>query len=159
MKIRKGKLLTWGYIIAAGWYLAVAHARGETMNYSSQVKSQETKYKAPEDMIEMVPVLNKLPRTLLLGQSTIIKLSPDQLRINHRTHETRTTKAEPCMIGLSYIAPMSGSLSSQINIPLFHAPNLTTLDWSRNAWGDYEVSMNRQAMDHATLKFALNARF
>jgi len=159
MKIRRGKLVTWGYIIAAGWFLAVAHARGATLTYASTAKTEETKYRTPEDMIEMVPGLNQLPRTFLLGQDYIIKLSSDQLRIHHRTHESRAHKTESCMFGLSYRAPMTGFLSSQIDLPLFHAPNLATLDWARNSVGDYDVSMNRAAVDHAVLTFALNARF
>jgi hypothetical protein len=159
MRIRRGKLLTWGYIIAAGWFLAVAHARGAAINYASDAKADTTMYRTPEDMIEMVPILNKLPRTLNLGQGYLVNLSSDHLLINHRTSESQKAKAEPCSIGLSYSAPVAGSLSSQFNLPLFHATDLMASDWSRNPFGDYDVSMNRTTLDHPVLKIALSARF
>jgi hypothetical protein len=159
MKIRRSKLLAWGYLIAAGWFLAVAHAHGETFNYKAGAASQQTSYKTPEDMIDMVPVLNQLPRAMTLGQGYLINLTSEQVRINHRSRETRKTKADPCMIGLSYSTPVAGSLSSQIDLPLFHATELVASDWSRNSLGDYQVTMSRMAVDHAILKLAFSARF
>ena len=52
MKIKRKHLVAWIYVIAAGWFLAIAHARGEMQNYSSQIKSQETKYRTPEDVLD-----------------------------------------------------------------------------------------------------------
>ena len=159
MKIRKGKLLTYGYIIAAGWFLAVTHARGASIDYSAAAKAEETAYKTPEDMLEMVPILKMFPRTITLGQGYLINLSSGQLRINHRTRESREAKSNLCSIGLSYSAPVAGSLSSQISLPLFHASDLMASDWSRNSFGDYDVTMNRTTLDHPVLKIALTARF
>jgi hypothetical protein len=159
MKIRKGKLITWGYLIAAGWFLAISHARGATVNYATDTKSEETSYKTPEDMIDMVPGLKCLPRNFTLGQGYMVNLTSSEIQIHHRSKETRKAKATSCSVGVSYTAPVAGSLSSQLNLPLFHATDLSSMDWSRNSIGDYDVSMNRLVSDRTVLKLAFNARF
>jgi hypothetical protein len=140
-------------------FLWAASARAVSVNYNAQVQAEATKYHTPEDVMDMVPGLNQLPRTLRFGEGYTVKFSSDRLKIHHETRETRTGKTESCRIGLSYSAPVGGSLSSEINLPLFHAPTLGTSDWSRSSFGDYDVSMTRTALDHSAFKVALTARF
>lgn len=159
MKIKR-RMLTWGYLIVVGWFLAVAHAKGETINYTAQLKTEETKYKSPSDMLDMVPVLGKIPRAFSLGDGYSVKFSADQLRIDHLSRDSRV-KPTPrtCTIGLSYSAPVGGSFSSRFDLPLFNAPTLAWSDWSRSSISDYAVCMSRTPVDHAALKIALSARF
>jgi hypothetical protein len=159
MKIRKSKLATWGYIIAAGWFLAVSHARGETVNYATDQKAEATAYRTPQDMLDMVPGLKEIPKTITLGQGYLIDFGGNQLHVNYRTRESRKAKKQICTLGLSYTTPVAGFFSSQLNLPLMGATDLMSSDWSRNSLGDYEVVMNRMAVSHPILKLAFSAHF
>jgi len=159
MKIRKGKLVTWGFIIAAGWFLAVCHAHGATVNYATDEKTEGTAYQTPQDMIDMVPGLKEIPKTFTFGQGYLIDFGGNQLHVNYRTRESRKAKKQICTLGLSYTTPVAGFFSSQLNLPLMGATDLTSADWTRNSLGDYEVVMNRMAVSHPILKLAFSARF
>src|SRR5439155_5340905 len=67
MTKKSRKLVSWGFVIAAGWFLAIAHARGESQNYTAQIQAQETKYRTPEDLLDKIPFLGEIPRTFLMG--------------------------------------------------------------------------------------------
>jgi hypothetical protein len=156
----KRRYVTLAYVIAAGWFLAVSRARGAALDYAAQAQAQDSKYKSPEDMIEMVPLLQDIPRAFQLWQGTTMKLSSSQLRIDHLGSGRDMTKApRNCTIGLSYAAPLAGSLSSRLDLPLFQSPSLALSDWSRSSFGDYAVLMSHAPSDHSTIKIALNARF
>jgi len=152
-------MVTWGFVIAAGWFLAVAHAKGETMNYAVQVQAQDTQYKTPEDLISKIPFLGEIPRTFLMGDGYTMKLSGRQLRIDHMGNSSHTQgNQRTCMVGLSYTTPVA-FFTSRIDIPLFTSPTLALADWSRSSLGDYVVYMSRSPVDHAALTLALTARF
>src|SRR5438128_817386 len=115
----KKKLATWGFVIAAGWFLAVAHAKGETINYTSQLKSQESKYQKPEDLLDKVPFLGDIPRTFLVGDGFTMKLSVNQLRIDHMGHRSKSKGANrTCMVGVSYITPVA-FFTTRVDVPVF----------------------------------------
>ncbi len=159
MKIKRRKLVTWGFLIAAGWFLAVAHAKGETVNYTAQIKSQETKYKTPEDLIDKIPFLGEIPRTFLVGDGYTMKLSGMQLRIDHMARNSHSKgEKRTCMVGLSYTSPVA-FFTTRIDVPIFHSPTLALSDWSRSSLGDYVVYMSRLPVDHAALTLAITARF
>jgi len=159
MKKKSRKLVTWGFVIAAGWFLAVAHAKGETINYAAQVQAQDTKYRTPEDLIEKIPFLGDIPRTFLMGDGYTMKLSAQQLRIDHMGSNSRSTGANrTCMIGLSYTTPVA-FFTTRVDLPIFHSPTLALSDWSRSSLGDYVVYMSRLPADHASLTLSLTARF
>jgi hypothetical protein len=156
----KRSLVVWIYVIAAGWFLAVAHARGESTNYAVQARVQESKYQTPEDVLSLVPLLGEIPRTFLIGDGFTMKLSVDQLRIDHMGYRSKSKGAQrTCMIGLSYTAPVAGFFTSRIDIPLLNSPTLKYSDWSVSSFGDYVVYLSRLPADHASLRLAISARF
>ena len=159
MKIRKGKLATWGYIIAAGWFLAVSHVHGETVNYATDQKAEGSAYRTPEDMIDMLPGLKDVPKTFAFGQGYLVDFGGNQLHVNYRTHDSRKQKKQICTLGLSYTTPVAGFFSSQLNLPLIGASDLRSADWTHNQLGDYEVVMNKTVANHPVLKLAFSARF
>jgi len=151
--------MTWGFVIAAGWFLAVAHAKGETLNYTSQIQAQAPKYNTPEDLIEKIPFLGDIPRSFLMGDGYTMKLSGTQLRIDHMgNHSDSKGEKRACMVGVSYITPVA-FFTTRIDIPIFHSPTLAMSDWSRSSMGDYVVYMSRLPVDHSALTLSLTARF
>jgi len=158
MKMRR-RLITWGYLIAAGWFLAIAHARGASVDYASTAKAGETKYRSPEDMIDMVPFLSSIPRTFLFGDGYKVKLSADQMRIDHMGQDSRSNGAQrTCMLGVSYTAPVA-FFTTRIDLPIFHSPTLAFSDWSPSSLGDYVVYMSRLPATRSSLTLMLTARF
>jgi len=158
MKMRR-RLIAWSYVIAAGWFLAIAHAKGATVNYASAAKAEETKYRSPEDMIELVPFLSSIPRTFLFGDGYTVKLSADQMRIDHMGRDSRSKGSQrTCMLGITYTAPVA-FFTTRIDLPIFHSPTLAWSDWSANSPGDYVVYMSRLPAAHASLTLTLSARF
>ncbi len=153
----KRKFIAWVYVIAAGWFLAAARAQGETINYSAQVKAQETRYKTPEDLIDKIPFLGNLPRSFALGNSFTMKLSGDKLRIDHSRRSHKGEK-RACMLGLSYTTPVA-FFSTRVDIPLLHSPTLAMADWKPSTLGDYVLYMSRLPVEKATLQLSLTARF
>src|SRR5689334_24745085 len=129
MKIKSRKLVTWAFVIAAGWFLAVAHAKGETVNYASQVKSEDTQYRTPEDVLNKIPFLGEIPRTFLMGDGYSMKLSVEQLRIDHMGRNSRSKgEKRTCMVGLSYTTPVA-FFTTRIDLPIFHSPTLALSTW------------------------------
>ncbi len=159
MKKKSRKLLTWGFVIAAGWFLAVAHAKGEAINYTTQLKAQDSKYKTPEDMIEKIPFLGEIPRSFLMGDGYTMKLSGMQLRIDHMgNHSHSKGEQRNCMVGVSYITPVA-FFTTRVDVPIFHSPTLALSDWQVSSLGDYVVYMSRLPVDHAALTLSVSARF
>ncbi len=159
MKKKARKLVTWGFVISAGWFLAIAHAKGDTINYAAQIQEQETKYKTPEDLIDKIPFLGDIPRTFLMGDGYTMKLSGTQLRIDHMAEDSHSKgEKRTCMVGLSYITPVA-FFSTRIDIPIFNSPTLAFSDWSRSSLGDYVMYMSRTPVSHPALTLALTARF
>jgi hypothetical protein len=158
--MRKSKrLIAWVYVIAAGWFLAVAHAKGETLNAISQPKVQETQYQTPEDLLNKIPFLGNIPRSYNVGDGYTMKLSVDRLRIDHMGRASRSSGSNhTCMLGLSYTTPVA-FFSTRVDLPIFNSPTLAFSDWQASSPGDYVVYMSRLPADHASLMLSLTARF
>jgi hypothetical protein len=155
------KMIAWVYLIAAGWFLAIAHAKGETPNYAAQVaaQTQDTQYKTPEDLLNKVPFLGDIPRTYSLGDSYTMKLSGMELRVDHMGyHSHASSKSRTCMVGVSYTTPVA-FFTTRVDMPLFTSPTMAMSDWKASTPGDYVVYMSRLPVDHATLMLSLSARF
>jgi len=151
--------MTWVYVIAAGWFLAVSHARGETLNYAAQAKAQDTRYRTPEDMLDKIPFLGNIPRAYLLGDGYTMKLSVDRLRIDHMGRYSRTKGTNrSCMVGLSYTTPVA-FFTTRVDLPLFTSPTLALSDWQRSSMGDYVIYMSRLPVNHSALTLSISARF
>jgi hypothetical protein len=155
----KRKALTWVYVIAAGYFLAVAHARGESMNYTAQIKAEESRYRSPEDLLDKIPFLGNIPRSFLFGDGYTMKLSGQSLRIDHMGRRSRSKGINrTCMVGLSYTTPVA-FFATRIDVPILHSPTLALNDWQKSSVGDYVVYMSRIPADHKTLTLAFTARF
>ena len=159
MRKKSRRMATWGFVIAAGWFLTIAHAKGETINYAAQVAEQNSKYNTPEDLIDKIPFLGEIPRTFLMGDGYTMKLSGKELRIDHMGSNSNSNgQQRTCMLGLSYITPVA-FFTTRVDVPLFHSPTMAMADWSRDSVGDYVVYMSRTPVDHAALTLSLTARF
>ena len=147
------------YVIAAGWFLAVSHAKGESLNYTAQVKARETQYRTPEDVLDKIPFFGNIPRTFLMGDGYTMKLSLDHLRIDHMGRHSHSKGVKrTCMVGLSYTPPVA-FFTTRIDLPIFNSPTMALSDWHASSPGDYVVYMSRLPADHATLMLSLSARF
>ena len=156
--IKRGKLIVWGYLLAAGWLLAVAHARGDSLSYT-QTRLQQTRYQTPTDMIDMIPFLGEIPRAFLFGDGYTMKLSGDQLRVDHMGMGSQSKGVQrTCMIGLSYTTPVA-FFTTRVDLPIFHSPTLALSDWSRDSLGDYVLYLSRLPADHSSLTLSITARF
>ena len=157
--IKKRTLLTWGYVIGAGWFVAVSHAHGEVVNYAAEAKAEETQYKTPEDLLNKVPVLGDIPRVYSVGSEYTMKLSGLSLRVDHMAGGVRhSSQNRTCMFGLSFTAP-TAFFTTQVDIPLFSSPTLALSDWKANSLGDYELNMSKSQIDSSTLMLSFRARF
>lgn len=155
----KRKFITWVYMIAAGYYLAVAHAHGASLDYTAQVKAQETRYQHPEDLLDKIPFLANIPRSFLIGDGYTMKLSGQELRIDHMGRRSRSKgENRTCMVGVSYITPVA-FFTTRVDVPLFHSPTLAMADWQRSAMGDYVVYMSRLPVTKAQLTLSISAKF
>src|SRR5207237_986119 len=85
--------------------------------------------KSAEDAEASIPVLQKIPRSFLIGDGFRFKLTGLELRIDHMgSHSSAPANKRSCMIGLSYASPVA-FFGSRIDIPLFHSDSL------KSAWG------------------------
>ncbi len=158
MKVKR-KYIAWIYVIAAGWFLAVSRSHGEVVDYTAQVKTQESRYQRPEDLIDKIPFLSEIPRTFLFGDGYTMRLSADQLRIDHIGQRSRSKgKNRACRLGVSYTTPVA-SFSTRIDLPLLHSPTLALSDWEASSMGDYVVYMSRLPAKSAATMLSFTARF
>lgn len=158
MKNIRGWLI--GGFVVGGWWLPLSIAFAADAGYAAQVRAAETKYKTPEDLLDVVPFLGEIPRSFLLGDGYQMKLSVDQLRIDHMGRHSRSRGAKrTCMIGVSYTTPVAGFFTSRIDLPIFHSPTLAWSDWSVSSLGDYVVYMSRIPAERSSIRLAISARF
>jgi hypothetical protein len=143
-----------------GWLVChphVVHALPLDLNKHAEPQSH---YQSPEDLIDMIPVLNQLPRNFIWGRGYVMKVSGQTLRIDHRIAQaTAATKRTDCTIGFSYVTPVAGFFTSRIDLPLFYSqtPNFSSLAF--NSMGDYVTSFSRGVSDNRSLRFVVSAKF
>jgi len=149
-----------GCISMAVMVLVKLPAHAEHVDFTSQLKSQETKYKTPEDMFSMIPFIGQIPRTFLIGDGYHFKLSGQELRIDHMgTRSNSPAGKRNCLISLNFAAP-TAFFGSSLELPLFHAESFHIADWERNSMGDYVLHLSKDsAVEHPTIGLKASARF
>jgi hypothetical protein len=140
-----------------GALVVPAHAS----DYAAQVKAAtDTKYRNPEDMLDMIPFLGQIPRTFLIGDGFKMRLTTKELRIDHMgTRSHNPASGRNCMIGFSYTTPVAGFFTYRVDLPLLHAATPALEDWSRSSLGDYVVYLSKTPVDRASLRLVLTAKF
>jgi hypothetical protein len=155
------RALYWLLVLTTGWMLTKPHlAHAYTPDLNKAAEEPASHYKSPEDLIELVPVLNRLPRTFIWSGGYVMKLSGQTLRIAHRlTRANKPVKRGDCTMGFSYVTPVAGFLTSKIDFPLFYSdtPDFSSLSFNR--MGDYVTSFSRGASDSRSLRFVVSAKF
>lgn len=158
--MRKSLAVAIGWTMAIGWLLVSrAHAAAPSLvDYTTQKSAEETKYKTPEDLLDKVPFLADLPRTFLLGDGYKMKLSAQELQIDHMGTKSHNPASQRiCMVGLSYSTPVA-FFSTRVDLPLLHAPSLRSA-WQTSSLGDYVAYFSRTPIDHPSLKLVITAKF
>lgn len=147
-------------IVLLGLMTLYQSASASALNYTAEIKSQETRYRTPEDLLSMVPLLGDIPRTFLIGDGYKMDLSIDEMRIDHMATNSRSPmKHRICNVSLSYALPVAGFFSSSFDFLLFNGDTFKPSDLSMSTLGDYVIHLSRQPLDGSTLKLVANARF
>lgn len=130
------------------------------IDYVGQVKSEQTRYATPDDLIDKVPFLGQIPRSFLWGDGYKMKLGVKELRIDHMAdHSHSPADRRDCQIGLSYSTPVAGFFTSRIDLPLFSSATPALSDWTRNSIGDYVAYFSKGASQSSSLRLVVSARF
>jgi hypothetical protein len=154
------RILLWSLGLATGWFLFMPlHVSGADL--SSEVKANATKYQTPEDFIlDAIPFLGEIPRTFLLGDGYKMKLTPQELRIDHMGYRSNSPAAKRnCLIGFSYTTPVAGFFTTRVDLPLFSSLSPKMSDWTRSSFGDYVVYMSKGAAERTSLRLVVSAKF
>ena len=157
MKIKRSHLLM-GLVFLAG--AAQAVATPIQTKFGAEAKAGETKFRRPEDLLDMVPFLSGIPRHFILGNGFKMKLGVDNLRIDHMGYRSSTRKdARDCMVGFSYTTPVAGFFTTRIDLPLVTSITPRVQDWTVSRLGDYTAYFSRGAAAGPSLRFVLTAKF
>jgi len=147
-------------MMTLGWLVShprLVHALPLDLLKSAEPQSH---YQSPEDLIDMIPVLNQLPRNFIWGRGYVMKVEGQTLRIDHRISQTgAATKRSDCTIGFSYVTPVAGFFTSRIDLPLFYSQTPSFSSLAFNSMGDYATSFSRGATDARSLRFIVSAKF
>jgi hypothetical protein len=128
--------------------------------YAAPPKAADSKYQRPEDLLDLIPFLGEIPRTFLIGDGFKMRLSGQELRIDHMGRQSRAPASQRnCLIGLSYTTPVAGFFTSRVDLPLFHAATPKWEDWGVSSLGDYVVYLSRGATDIPLFRLVATARF
>jgi|GEM_PF-2528694 len=160
MRRTQRRAFYWLLVLTLGWLLSKPHsAHAQAYNLNTAAEEQPSHYKSPEDLIELIPVVNHLPRTYNWGRGYIVKLSGQSLRIDHRINQTHATvKRGDCTIGFSYVTPVAGFFTSRIDLPLFYSQKANFSEVSFNRMGDYVTYFSR-GTDTQSIRFLISSRF
>src|SRR5438105_2940576 len=93
-------------ICMVGLGISPAWAAPSISLFSYDAKGQESVYKTPEDVLPRIPVLNLIPRRLLLARYTV-DLGINELRLDHRSRAKRPGRVQSLWISMSYDEPMT----------------------------------------------------
>ena len=159
MRIKR-RSLYWLFVLTIGWLLCRPHlAHALPLDLNKGAEEPRSRFQSPEDLIELIPVLNQLPRSFVFGRGYTLKLSGQSLRINHFVKRRKEApRRRDCFLGLSYVTPVAGFFTSRIDVPLFYAPTPSVAAWSVNNMGDYAATFSRGTQTQA-LRLAFNAKF
>ncbi len=130
------------------------------MNYTSQIKSQESAYHSPEDFFNSLPIVRAIPHSFLMGDNYKVHVNFKELQIEHVASRSRVPAAQhPCMIGLSYMAPVGSLFTTRLDVPLLHNQAVSGAPWAMNSLGDYELKLSRSAIEASSIRLVASARF
>ncbi len=142
--------------------LVLGTSRGEAaMNYAQQVRAEQLTDKTPENVVtDLFPILNRIPRTFIVGDGYKVHLTQTEMRIDHMaTGSHIPVKSRTCMIGMTYMTPVA-FFSTRVDIPLLASDTLTNLSsWAPGRVGDYVLYFSRNPVDHPTLQITMSAKF
>jgi len=159
MRLQRRSLF-WLMLMTLSWLLCkphTAHAYAPDLNKAAE--PQASKYKSPEDLIDLIPVVNHVPRTFLWGRGYVMRLSGQTLRIDHRLQSKNpTVHRGDCTLGFSYVTPVAGFFTTRIDMPLFYSNSINMSEMSFNRMGDYVTSFSRGA-DTPSLRLVFSAKF
>lgn len=145
-------------LLGIGIFVSLSQAA--SLDYAAQVRDQQTKYRKPEDLLDLVPFLGQIPRSFLIGDGYRMNLSGMELRIDHMARHSRApVQQRTCMMGFSYTTPVAGFFTSRIDLPLFNSSSLRPSDWSFSSVGDYVVYLSRTEVYQSSLRLMASARF
>jgi hypothetical protein len=123
-------------------------------------KTRSSKYQRPEDLLDLIPFLGDIPRTFIVGDGFKMKLSGQELRIDHMGYRSKS-RAEKrlCHVGLSYTTVVAGFFTSRVDLPLLHSESLSLSSWKVSSMGDYVAYFSRGVAKQPTLRLVASARF
>ena len=127
---------------------------------SADINSQVTKYKTPQDAIDVLPILSSIPRSFFFGDGYRMKFNGQELQIDHMGYRsTDPANKRTCLISLSMLSPVA-FFGSRIDFPIFHSATLYPPDWQTGSLGDYVLHFSKTAaVDHPTVQLTVTARF
>jgi hypothetical protein len=102
-----------------------------------------------------------LPGRFLLSGAYFVKLSVQEMRIDHMTDDTRCTrKNRTFMISAAFAQPIGRQLfSSGLEIPLFSADRFAVDRLAPASVGDYVLHLSNTPLTSSVAQLMLTARF
>lgn len=157
--MKRTTLTAWYLLLAATVCGALKEAQAaSSVMVTPAAEGQVSKYRRPEDLLDMIPFIADLPRSFIFGDGFKMKLSGQELRIDHMGTKSRNPAGQRhCMIGLSYTTPVA-FFTTRVDVPLFHASTLTS-HWAPSSMGDYVAFFSRTPTENASAKLVITARF
>lgn len=153
-------LFRFGFSILIGGLALAPVAQAAVSPYAPAPRAGQTKYERPEDLLEKVPFLSEIPRTLLIGDGFKMDISLDHLRIDHMGSRSRSPASKRnCLIGLSYTTPVAGFFTSRMDLPLLTASEFRWSAWTPSTLGDYVAFFSRGAVEQTSYHLVLSAKF
>ena len=158
MKTRRRSWL-WLLALTLGWLLSRPHLAHALVVDFNKDAVQPSHYQSPEDLIDLIPLINELPRSFIWGRGYSMKIAGQSLQINHLNAPAKAVAHyRTCSIGFSYVTPVAGFMTSHIEVPLIYSPTPDFSSWSMNNVGDYIASFSR-GHESPSLRLALSAKF
>jgi hypothetical protein len=159
MKTRPGLKLLFHPLLGMAFVAMAPMASSWAGTLKEQVRPVETRYKTPEDMLNMIPIIGQIPRSFLWGDGYLVKLHGDELRIDHMGYRSHAkSKNKLCSVSLNYATPVA-FFGSRIELPLLEAGSLPLREWAVSSLGDYVVHLSKNAPEHPSISLVATARF
>lgn len=158
MRRTERRAFLWLLIMTLGWLVSRPHsAHALPLDLHKEPPSH---YQSPEDIIDMIPLLNQIPRNFIWGRGYVMKVAGQTIRIDHRIAQIKgAPKRGDCTIGFTYVTPVAGFLTSRIDLPLFYSQTANFSALAFNSMGDYVTSFSRGAANTRSLRLVVSTRF
>lgn len=122
-------------------------------------KPETPKYRTPEDLLGMVPIVGDIPRSFIWGEGYKMHLGTDSLQIDHRGYNLHhSPKNCNCSVFLRYESPVA-FFGTRMELPLLEGGSTNLNGWALTPLGSYTMRFMKNAPDHPSVTLNFVAHF